>query len=667
MNPLAACSILGALLLAISAPSIEAATDSTAWKWRQEVGVETAGLARLKVPVETMGVSQPGLADLRLLDPNGRETAYLISRPSPRPATLIAPAALERQLTSTSTVVRIQTGTNAALTALHIATPSRRFLKAARLEASSDGATWRPLMDAVPVFHEPSGVAELQLRFAPAPYPWLRLTLDDQRSDPIPVTGIQLETAAQEGETDAVAAPIASREETAEQTRLVLALPAAHLWISAVELEIADPLFTRQASVLARRFSEGVFREEPVAHGTLHRIDVPGVPVRAKTRIEVECGVASRELVVLLENRDSPPLQITQVRLRVRPAYLHFRAPAAGAFTLLSGNARCAAPRYDLAALGEAIRQAPASVIAPGPLAQKADHQPPPTLPTVAMLGAPLDPTPWPQRKPVKLASSGVQQLPLDWEALSKAQPSLADLRLLVGTNQLPYVIERSSAILTLHPACETIPLPKNPRWSRWSLRLSHSNLPLTRLVCSSPTALFRRALVLYEEPRDAHGAAYRRTLAAANWVQTPDAPRRSFALELSQSPLTDTLFLETDNEDNPPIELRNVELLCTETRLCFKADAALPVHLYYGRKDVGPPSYDLSLVAGELLAAEKVRATLAAEEKARPDGWRDVLRDTRVGGWIFWAALLVVVVGLLVVLTRLLPAKADASPPPAA
>lgn len=663
MKTIKAPRSLGLALLASAVLLPAAAADYTAWKWQQPVTVEAAGLVRLRLPVETIGAAGPNLEDLRLLDANGRETPYLLTRPSPRPATFFTPTAVERQLTSTSTVVRIQTGSNAVLTALHITTPARRFLKAASLEASPDGAAWRPLLEAVPVFHEPNGVAELQLRFKAAAYPWLRLTLDDHRSDPIPVTGIQLETAAQDGETETVPSAVASREETAEQTRLVVTLPAARLWVSAVELEVADPLFTRQASVLVRSFSDGVFREERVAQGILHRIDVPGVPVKAKTRLDVEHAVPDRELVILLDNRDSPPLQLARVRVEVRPVYLHFRAASAGPATLLTGHARCAAPRYDLGALAEAIRQAPASVLTPGPLALKPDYQAPPTLPTVALLGAPLDPNPWPHRKPVKLTASGVQQLPLDLKVLSSAQAGFRDLRLLAGTNQLPYVLARGSAVITVRPACESVPVPKNPRWSRWSLKLPETNLPVVRLVCHSPTTLFRRTMVLYEEPQDVRGATYRRTLAAANWVQTPDQPRRSFALELSQSPLTDTLLIETDNEDNPPIELQKVELLCPETRLCFRADAALPVYLYYGRTDASPPSYDLSLVAGELLAAEKAPATLGPEEAARPSGWREALRDTRVGGWILWASLALVVVGLLAVLTRLLPTKAETPP----
>jgi hypothetical protein len=90
-------------------------------------------------------------------------------------------------------------------------------------------------------------------------------------------------------------------------------------------------------------------------------------------------------------------------------------------------------------------------------------------------------------------------------------------------------------------------------------------------------------------------------------------------------------------------------------TRALFKAGADDRLFLYYGNPRVAPPSYDLSLVAGELLAAEKTPAALAAEERLKKSSWAEG-RMPGSGGFVFWGILAVVVVGLLVIISRLLP-----------
>ena len=81
---------------------------------------------------------------------------------------------------------------------------------------------------------------------------------------------------------------------------------------------------------------------------------------------------------------------------------------------------------------------------------------------------------------------------------------------------------------------------------------------------------------------------------------------------------------------------------------------------LYYGNPHVFSPHYDLSLVAGQLLAADKTPATLGAQEQLKKSSWAEG-RTPGKGGFVFWGILAVVVVVLLVIISRLLP---KATPP---
>ena len=112
----------------------------------------------------------------------------------------------------------------------------------------------------------------------------------------------------------------------------------------------------------------------------------------------------------------------------------------------------------------------------------------------------------------------------------------------------------------------------------------------------------------LWEEVTDERGDKFASDLGHVTWDQTPDSPKRDLVIKLNARPQSNTLFLETDNGDNPPIELHDFRSYYPVTRVLFKAtpDAAQPVWLYYGNPDATAPRYDLTLVAGELLKAER-------------------------------------------------------------
>ena len=69
------------------------------------------------------------------------------------------------------------------------------------------------------------------------------------------------------------------------------------------------------------------------------------------------------------------------------------------------------------------------------------------------MTGAALDVSAWKFRKPVNASSAGAQQIELDLDVLAHAQPGFADLRVLHGSNQVPYIIQRTSISRAITPA----------------------------------------------------------------------------------------------------------------------------------------------------------------------------------------------------------------------
>ena len=92
-----------------------------------------------------------------------------------------------------------------------------------------------------------------------------------------------------------------------------------------------------------------------------------------------------------------------------------------------------------------------------------------------------------------------------------------------------------------------------------------------------------------------------------------------------------------------------------TRQRACSsKPSRRTQLLLYYGNPQAAAPRYDLSLVAGQLLAADQAEAALAAEEQLKTS-WGEG-HHAGQGGVVFWGILAVVVVVLLVIISRLLP-----------
>jgi len=360
-------------------------------------------------------------------------------------------------------------------------------------------------------------------------------------------------------------------------------------------------------------------------------------------------------LTVNLEQPLPPGASLVVVRVERRPVYLVFLARQPGAYHLLTGNDHCTAPNYDLAALGMNLKGVAVSSIKVPPPADNPDFHAPEVLPGLELTGAPLDISEWKFRKSVKISSGGAQQIELDLDVLAHAQPGFADLRVLHGSNQVPYIVERTSISRAIAPTVIATNDVKNPKLSQWVIKLPQSNLPLTRLTCVSPTALFERSLSLYEELTDERGDEYRHELGNASWTQMPEHKSKEFALNFDSPPQSDTFFLETENGDNPPIELEKFTAFYPATRILFKAKPDDELFLYYGNPRVSSPSYDLRLVAGQLLAAEKETASLSAEDQLKKSSWRENEVPGK-GGFVFWGILAVVVVGLLVIISRVLP-----------
>ncbi|MDR1011723.1 MAG: DUF3999 domain-containing protein [Opitutaceae bacterium] len=371
------------------------ALDPAEWQFRQTFDIDRAGPVRIAAPADTLGAAQPDLRDLRILSPDGAELpCAFLKLPAARAAyettkTLHRTAALELNAAKKELAVTIKTGTDERLESAELLIPDTTdYLLPARVEISGDGRTWETLARGQALFRRGRGqgsrygaVVQNTLSLNRRAAAWVRVTIAFETA-PVAVTGAQLrtvtETAARSAAPDeAVEARIVSTEQRAGETLLTVDLGAANLTLSALEFTINDPLFMRGVTLSAGEKNAG--EKNVLSRGdTIYRVNVGNQIAAHKITLDLDgIFVPARQIVVHIENGDSPPLDVRSLNAKRRPVHIAFNPTVAGRHVFLSGNPRAVAPRYDIVALSDQFANLPVTEISTGAIAATPDYRPP--------------------------------------------------------------------------------------------------------------------------------------------------------------------------------------------------------------------------------------------------------------------------------------------------
>jgi hypothetical protein len=176
------------------------------------------------------------------------------------------------------------------------------------------------------------------------------------------------------------------------------------------------------------------------------------------------------------------------------------------------------------------------------------------------------------------------------------------------------------------------------------------------------PEKLFERSAVLFEEVEDERGSKRKRELGRTTWRHTGRELTKELTLSISGRTKSDALFLEVENGDNQPLELKEFQLHVPVSILVFKATPGEETWLYYGNPAARAPRYDIALAANELLLSPKIDARLGREQPLRAEPWWRGSSSSPASRWLLWTALVAVVLLLLLVIRKLLPAGLDSA-----
>lgn len=659
MKPIPSASlrslILGIALALLIASPAPAALPLNEWEFQQSLEVERAGLVRVRLTPDTFNAARTDLQDLRLLDPSGNETPYLIEGPleSRSRSRFVSQPPMSQE--GTKTLLRLPVPNPSQLRRLLLHSPDADFLKPVMVQALlTDGSTG-PLIENQVIYRK-SGTENLSLSLPPLPTGTveLRIILNDGRSRPMIISGVMLfEEENNANISLPVPARVTDQAEGPGETRLTLDLGAAHLPLSGLRLDIEDPVFMRSVDIAVREWTNGELKDRVVGSGSVHRIALENAPRSEHLEIPLNESPQGRELIVTLRNGDSPPLRIRQADALYRPIQLAFVAQKPGTHVLLSGNVVAKRPQYDVAYMASQLRNSPDTKYGLSPTQRRPDYRPATGLGDIPIFGGPLDPAGWRYRRPISIPSPGVQRLELPLHALSVTRADRGDIRLVAGDGrQVLYLLDNSGHSKGLPVKAEPSPVPGKAKLGRWKIPLPHAGLPIAQLRCESSTSLFDREVRVYEDKKSGASAEGTRELGRARWIVTPDSPRRPLVITLTIPPTSDALWIETDNGDNAPLDLGRFEVLVPRLEVLFQTPESTSVDLIYGNAQVHPPQYDLALAAPRILAAVKQIATVKGPDPASNFSVWSQMNAT----WGFYAVLVVVVAALLHLVSRLLP-----------
>jgi len=386
-----AASVAAAWVAAVASIAAGATPNLRYAKAIATPGLDKEDLVAVELDSDVFAATRDGLPDVRIRDAAGRETAFVV-----RPMMEARPARMRKTWTARDPQVKLLDGDGLEITltlqdsdqqpyGLRLVTPLRNFEQNVQVFSSVDGNEWTPVVENGLIFDYSQfmDVRNDALEFpadARSPARHWRIVIDDvtkeqqsqlmeltrrlrgddetDRSEriaivrqPFRIDRIEFWSEQQASGPRRVSYPLDSSpaREDDEHRQTIVAAASRREPLTAVRLATEDRNFSRTARVEVQRNGRDGVAWEPIGQATVSRLDF-----RDLQRENLEIPIPeTREpsLRVVIENRDSAPLNITGLE-GLGPAYeAVFLADPAEEYRLAYGSPTAEAPHYDAAAI----------------------------------------------------------------------------------------------------------------------------------------------------------------------------------------------------------------------------------------------------------------------------------------------------------------------------
>jgi hypothetical protein len=664
---------------------------AAAFRFERPVAPGGAGANRLEVDVPLLVGGQPfrvvrrgifaqavgGLGDLRFYDGAGREVPYLlVPRPTREPRWLpgrVLPIPARDSLSG----FQIDLGASQLVDRVRIGGLPAPFLKRVQLEGSGDAARWTQLVREGTLFDLPDEkLRQLELEFRAGEYRYLRVVWDDSSSGRLPrPAAVQARHAGPTASQPALTAAVRVERRPSEpgRSRYRIRLPGAKLLVVALELDVGGGNVLRAARVTETRLTDREMTPALLGAATLRR-SVRGNATAQNLRIPL-AQPSEAELELVIDDGSNPPLDLIGINAVFAPLpFIYFESQRGEALFARYGQSRLNAPRYDL----EAVRDSVYTIaMAPARWGEQRESAPTAAAPAAVALhhtGAAIDARFFRWTRPIPAGEPGLTALTLDAAVLAHSR--IADVRIVrADGRQVPYILERLEEPLRIDlPVLELVPAPSvtssefstpdlERTQSHYRLPFPYDTLPASRLVLTTPARVFRRQIrvEIVRPPalNDGRRGRWRETVASSTWIHADEStPALTLTLQVPAMQSAEA-YLVIEEGDNSPLPIAPPTLLLPTYRLRFYRDRVdTRLTLLYGRPGLRAPTYDIALLAPELVGAAATEVAPGTESTGA------AATVGRIARTVFWAVLGIAVLGMIALIGRLLKAGGFSAEP---
>ncbi len=351
---------LGFLLIISGGGTFAYESPDQAFDFQAELPeVDSAGFYKIPLLPRVSKHLRGGLRDLRLFNGKGAEVPYLLETAASK-----APekrfkeySIINKRHGQSATYITFENPQQNQIDNLSIQLKNASVSKTAALSGSNEKDQWYAIEKAFQLqkLYSDTGATEVKvLDFPQTDYPYYRLKIHDTASNPINILKVgYYDRQAQERQYFALPDPELEQNNTPNnKTFLKVKLPASY-HIDRLSFDVSDPVyFHRKARI-----------KVPEENRTLKSFVLSSKHTNQVTFPTVKTDI----VVVIIENKDNPPLAIEKVEAGQLKRHVMAYLKPNGAYRLRFGSDEMANPQYELRHFKDSIPPDP-GILNPGPI-----------------------------------------------------------------------------------------------------------------------------------------------------------------------------------------------------------------------------------------------------------------------------------------------------------
>jgi uncharacterized protein DUF3999 len=339
------------------------------WRAIELPATDMTRLVQVRIADEIFLRSGISLNDLRVIDDQGSERPYTVFVLGAAQKTENLAATLhERSFVPggyTQAVVEIK-GDAPFHNSLEVETSEQNFIEWVSVDASEDARTWRIVQERAPIFRfikdGREGTRVVQYSDNNARYLRVRIFNGEKQ---FPISGVEVQREVGGGPEERVPVDVQILPDThapAGQSIWTADMGGRGLPVSEVHFDVAPMEFVRCATLAT---SNDKKEWSTTASGQIYRFR-RGEKVQQVLTVPISYGNADeRYWRITVENGNDAPLPVASVQLYTAPRHLMFAQQPGRSYTLIYGQERAEAAKYDF---GERINEEGRRTAIPGKL-----------------------------------------------------------------------------------------------------------------------------------------------------------------------------------------------------------------------------------------------------------------------------------------------------------